>query len=70
MQGGKGYVLKTVSYGQAPPQDPTTYLLYTIFGRKSTPPPLPFRTSSTDKSFPHHIPSLELCIPKCAVFEM
>ena len=40
--GGKGYVLKTVSYGQAPPQDPTTYLLYTIFGRKSTPPPAPF----------------------------
>lgn len=69
MPGGRGYVLKTVSYRQAPPQDPTTYFLYTIFGRKSTPPP-PFGTSSTDKSFPHHIPSLELCIPKCAVFEM
>ena len=36
--GGKGYVLKTVSYGQASPQDPTTYFLYTIFERKSTPP--------------------------------
>ena len=69
MQGGKGYVLKTVSYGQAPPQDPTTYLLYTIFGRKSKPPPPPPRPPP-DKSFPHHIPSLELCIPKCAVFEM
>ena len=67
MPGGRGYVLKTVSYGQAPPQDPTTYPFIYHFWKKKYPP---FRTSSTDKSFPHHIPSLELCIPTYAVFEM
>ena len=67
MPEGRGYVLKTVSYGQAPPQDPATYPFIYHFLEEKVPP---FRTSSTDKSFPHHIPSLELCIPKCAVFEM
>ena len=64
--GGGGYVLKTVSYGQAPPRDPTTYPFIYHFWKKK----YPLRIPSTDKSLPLHIPRLELCIPKCAVFEM
>ena len=54
--------------GRLRPRIQLLTLLYTIFGRKGTPPP--FRIPSIDKSFPLHIPRLELCIPKCAVFEM
>ena len=70
MQGGGGEGLRTqnsfIRTGFAPGSN---YLLFIYhFWKKKYPPP--FRTSSTDKSFPHHIPSLELCIPKSAVFEM
>ena len=67
-EGGGGVTYsKQFHTGRLRPRIQLLTLLYTIFGRKSTPP---FRIPSTDKSFPLHIPRLELCIPKCAVFEM